>query len=99
MAEEVTTLNGVPLPSQRARQGFVVTTLIFCWSIVLFVVFYGDPANSLHSSALAWAFGTSAAVLFAYVFGVVADNWSFTRAFAQPTTRQVQQKELLNEAK
>jgi len=76
---EIVTVNGLPLPTRRTRRAFVITTMLFCWAVIVYVVVWGNPANSLHTSALAWAFGTSTATLFAYVFGAVIDNWNVLR--------------------
>jgi TRAP-type C4-dicarboxylate transport system permease small subunit len=40
-----------------------ITTLVFHAGIILFCLRWGDPANSLHSSALAWSFAISVATL------------------------------------
>lgn len=79
---EITTINGIPLPSRRTRRRFVIATLVFCWSVAVYVIGWGNPTNSLHVSALAWAFGTSAATIFAYVFGAVMDNWNVSKSIA-----------------
>lgn len=66
--------NGMPIPREKIRRRFVQATLMFCGALITGIVVKGDPANTLHSSALAWAFATSAATMFAYVFGAVVDN-------------------------
>lgn len=66
-------------PSNRTRVNIVTITLIFCFSIIIFAIGWGDPTNSLHSSALAWAFAMTAAVVGAYVFGTTWDNITFSK--------------------
>jgi hypothetical protein len=87
---EILTINGLPLPSRKTRRAIVVSTLLFCWSLIAYVVIGGDGNNSLHTSALAWAFATSVTVIFAYVFGAVADNFNFLKA--QNTQLQITTK-------
>ena len=77
---EVTTVNGIPLPSRQTRRKLVQATLLFCAGVITFALGWGDPNNSLHSSSLAWAFATATATLFAYVFGAVVDNWGVNLA-------------------
>jgi hypothetical protein len=36
----------------------------------------GDPTNTLHTSALAWAFSTTIFVLGGFIFGAVYDNYN-----------------------
>lgn len=67
------TVNG--LSSRIALRIFVITYLLCCWTIIGYVIGWGDPDNSLHTSALAWSFGTSFATLFAYC----VDNWNVIR--------------------
>jgi hypothetical protein len=70
------------LPSASTRKRIVVLTLLFCWSVIAYLIFGGDPLNSLHTSALAWAFATSGGVIGAYVFGSVYDNQVIVNASA-----------------
>lgn len=76
----LTLVNGIPLPSRQTRKRLVVGTLLFCASVITYVIGWGHPENSLHSSGLAWAFATATATLFAYVFGAVVDNWNVSTA-------------------
>ena len=78
--DEVILSNGLPLPTRQTRKQLVIATLLFCWLIISYVVGFGEPDNSLHTSALAWAFASSMGVVFAYVFGAVFDNLNFLRA-------------------
>jgi hypothetical protein len=48
-----------------------VATLVFHAGIVLFCLRWGDPANSLHSSAMAWAFAVSAGILAGLGIGAI----------------------------
>ena len=71
---DVKVIQGYPIPTRQARKLIVAFTLTFCAVTAALVTIYGDPTNSLHSSAQAWAFGMSATTIFAYVFGAVIDN-------------------------
>lgn len=74
--EEIVTVNGIPLPLRKTRKQIVSATLLFCAAIIVGVVWKGDPTNTLHTSALAWAFSSSIAVVMGYVFGAVYDNYN-----------------------
>lgn len=75
---------GTLLPTRATRRGIVVATLLFVWTVIAFVVVNGDPANSLHQSALSWSFATFIGVVFAYVFGAVLDNWGLWKSMTAP---------------
>lgn len=77
--EDMIVVNGLPLPTRRQRKRMVLGMMLFCAGIVTYVTIWGDPSNSLHTSALAWAFGAAVATLFAYVFGAVADNFNLIK--------------------
>jgi hypothetical protein len=62
-----------------ARRNFVVVSLLFHWSLIGAILVYGDASNSLHTSALGWAFVASIATFSAYVFGAVWDNLIVSR--------------------
>lgn len=66
-------------PSANARKNFVLFALLFCFSIIVFTIGWGNPSNSLHSSALAWAFAMSGAILGTYIFGAAWDNMTFAK--------------------
>lgn len=72
----MTDVTNLPLPTKTTRKNIVVTTLLFCWAIIVWLIADGEPSNSLHSSALAWAWGVSMTVIMAYVFGAVVDNFN-----------------------
>ena len=57
--------------SDNTRRRIVVSGLIYTWAIILWVVLYGSPTNSLHESALAWSFVANLAIMFAYSFGTL----------------------------
>jgi hypothetical protein len=78
--DQLTIVNGIPLPSRRTRKRFVIATMTFCAIVITYVVGWGEPQNSLHTSALAWSFGTAVATMFGYVFGAVIDNMNVTNA-------------------
>lgn len=75
---------GFPLPSRRTRRNIVVVTLFVMWGMIWYILMQGDAANSLHQSALSWAFITSIGVTFAYVFGAVVDNWGVWKNMGGP---------------
>lgn len=74
MAEETTTVNGIPLPRRSTRRKFVMAMLIFCGLVITLVTALGNPENSLHTSSLAWAWAVAAVTFAGYVFGAVVDN-------------------------
>jgi len=73
---DITFVNGLPIPTRTTRKQLVIGTLIFCASMIAYVVIKGEPTNSLHSSALAWSYTLMGATLFAYVFGAIMDNFN-----------------------
>ncbi len=75
MTEEVTRLDSEYVASSTTRRRIVVTGLLFTWALIGLIVYAGDPANSLHSSALAWAFVTNVLIMFAYSFGIVVNKY------------------------
>ena len=77
MAEDIITqINGIPLPNRRTRKQIVVATILFNWFCIAMLLWKGDPFNSLHTSSLAWSYSVMIAVIFAYVFGAVVDNFT-----------------------
>jgi hypothetical protein len=72
--DDITLVNGFPIPTRSTRKKTVAVTLMFCFTLVAYLVGYGDAANSLHTSAMAWAFSLSVAVVTGYIFGAVLDN-------------------------
>lgn len=68
--------SGLPLPTRKTRKRLVIAVLVFCASVIGSIITWGDPSNSLHTSAMAWSFATLVGTFFAYVFGAVVDNWS-----------------------
>lgn len=71
------TVNGLPLPTRQTRRNIVAITLLFCMTMIGYIMVLGQPDNSLHQSGLSWAFMLMASVIFAYVFGAVVDNLNF----------------------
>lgn len=59
-------------PSRRSRLIVTACIELICFAIVWRLIEAGDPANSLHTSALAWAFTFAIATAGAF-FGV--DWW------------------------
>ena len=62
------------MPRRRTRRRIVYATLLACAQLVLYVVVWGDPANTLHASALSWAFTLAGMTIGGYIFGAVWDN-------------------------
>ncbi len=56
------------LPKRRTRRRIVVVTLFACFSLIGWIVAEGDPTNSLHESAMAWAFWMSMFVIGGFIF-------------------------------
>lgn len=77
--ENATEINGMPLPNRSTRKRFVIYMLLFCAAVIIYTIGWGAPGNSLHVSALAWAWGVAATTFFAYVFGAVVDNFNVLR--------------------
>jgi ABC-type antimicrobial peptide transport system permease subunit len=75
-----TMVNGLPLPTRQTRRNIVVVTLLFCMTMIGYIMVFGKPENSLHQSGLSWAFMLMASVIFAYVFGAVVDNLNFWKS-------------------
>lgn len=75
-SEDIVLVNGIPLPLRKTRKQIVIGTLLFCAAVIVGVVWKGEPTNTLHTSALAWAFSSSIAVIMGYVFGAVYDNYN-----------------------
>ena len=75
MSEEVTRIESEYVASTTTRRRIVVSSLLFTWALIGLIVWRGDPANSLHSSALAWGFVANMVVLFAYSFGIVIQKY------------------------
>ena len=78
MTEEVTRIESEYVASTTTRRRIAVSSLLFTWALIGLIVWKGDPANSLHSSALAWGFVANMVVLFAYSFGIVIQKY-FTK--------------------
>lgn len=61
-----------PAPPHMNNTLNVVLALIvlaFNAAIILYCILAGSPANSLHTSAMAWAFGTSILILAGFGIG------------------------------
>jgi hypothetical protein len=61
-------------PRRRTRRGIAIGTLVGCGLIIFYTVIHGDPGNTLHQSALSWAFTLAGATIGGYIFGAVWDN-------------------------
>lgn len=60
--------------SYQVKKNIVVFSLLFTWILIAYLILVGNPANSLHQSALSWAFSFDIFVVAAYVFGVYLDT-------------------------
>lgn len=67
------------LPKRSTRRKIVYATLSFCAFTIFNVIVLGDPENTLHQSALSWAFTLAAATIGGYIFGAVWDNQNVLR--------------------
>lgn len=54
---------------------FVALSFGLAWSVIGLVTWAGEPSNSLHTSAQAWAFVVVLGVLGAYGVSSVVDLW------------------------
>lgn len=52
------------------RAALAIGTVAFCMGTVVWLIAYGQPANSLHASALSWSYTVMGAVL--VMLGVAA---------------------------
>lgn len=78
MSEQIQNQN--QLPTKTIRKNIIVVTLLYCWSLITWLIINGEPTNSLHTSALTWAFSISLTVTMAYVFGVIIDNFNILKS-------------------
>ena len=67
-------------PRRRTRRRITVCTLLGCGAIIFYVIGYGEPANTLHQSALSWAFTLAGATIGGYLFGAIWDNQNVLRS-------------------
>jgi len=51
------------LLNSTGRAVLAIGTVLFCCTIIALLLRYGDHANSLHTSALAWSFALIGAIL------------------------------------
>ncbi len=62
------------MPRRSTRRKIVYATLFTCAQMAFYIIGWGDPANTLHTSALSWAFTLAGATIGGYIFGAVYDN-------------------------
>lgn len=63
-------------PMNRTLRGTVaVCMLMLCWLLIGWIVLAGDPENSLHASALAWAFAMQLGIMAGLGFGAALERW------------------------
>ena len=64
------------VPFNRSWQAaIIIATVVLCWALIWWIVVDGDPKNSLHASALAWAFATVMGVMVSLGVGAIAQFW------------------------
>ena len=68
-----------PLPTRKTRKEITVGTLLFNAFIIVQIIFNGSDKNTLHESALTWAYTSSLVLIMGYVFGAVMDNFNVMR--------------------
>lgn len=56
---------------KRTRTWFAAGSVIFCIFVIVWLIFHGHAGNTLHESALSWAFTLMGAVLAGVGFGAV----------------------------
>ena len=68
-------LNPQYVASSQTRRRIVVSSLVFSWALILWILLYGSDDNSLHTSALAWSYTYNMVILFAYSFGELIQDY------------------------
>lgn len=63
---------------------FTATSFLLAWALILLSYLQGDPANSLHQSAQAWAFTVVLGILAAYGIGSLNLNGTFFGTSSNP---------------
>lgn len=62
----------LPAPiNNTGRAIFMAATLVFCGSLIVWVILFGKAENGLHQTALSWSFTLMAVVLAAIGVGSV----------------------------
>jgi hypothetical protein len=61
-------------PTRKTRRIFAGIGLLFSFFIISYVIYAGDPSNSLHQSSLSWAFSMAMFVMGAYAFSASFDT-------------------------
>jgi hypothetical protein len=56
----------------KSKLIFAIAALLFCGATAVWLILYGKADNSLHTSALSWAFTLAAGVLAGVGFGAIA---------------------------
>ena len=75
MENTVTEIAPEYVASSQTRRRIVVSGILCTWAIIAWCILKGDPANSLHTSALAWSFTTNMVFTFAYSFGTMIQDY------------------------
>lgn len=72
MADDTTAPGVTEAFSKRVRLNFASLSLAYCFGLISYLVWRGAPGNSLHESALSWAFIVAGGVLGGIGFGAVS---------------------------
>jgi ABC-type antimicrobial peptide transport system permease subunit len=73
MNEDTPIIPSFTLPGLRARTNFVIAITLIHFTLIGCLLVWGDDTNSLHTSAMAWAWGAYIALMSAFLFGVNID--------------------------
>lgn len=66
--------------SKRIAREVARGTLIFNGLVIAYLIRFGESANSLHVSALSWAFTLSGSVILATLGGQAIEAWKAIKA-------------------
>lgn len=61
-------------PTRKTRRIFAAVGLMFSFLVISYVTYGGDPGNTLHQSALSWAFSMAMFIMGAYAFSASFDT-------------------------
>jgi hypothetical protein len=69
-------------PSWKMRRRAVFGTLIFCASIITYIIFVGNE-KAVYETAVFSAFGLMGAIIASYIGGAVWDDYNMKKVSAQ----------------
>lgn len=64
----------LPTPTYRARSNAILGALVFHSCLIVWLLAYGKPDNSLHTSGLSWSFFIWIATLATWVGGTIWES-------------------------